>query len=229
MNSWDEADAKRTRSVPYAGEKVSAWWLGCRWACVAARSRWWTAAPTMVAAMVLCACAVPPDSAPPRVVFASRTAWPTPATPLPVLDTAAAARVFQQWDDAANGALTCWRKHMSATSDTLAEAKRRAGRVAAAYRGFADVLRANQWPDEAERHVRGLAAEYDRVFTQYETLAQATSVDRYRAVRYWMNSMTTEGWALRAAVRQALGLPAEPKEPFAIFSSPSPATAATAC
>jgi hypothetical protein len=69
-----------------------------------------------------------------------------------------------------------------------------------AYRGFADALRAYQWPHDAQSHAGALAADYDDNFIQYETLAQATSVGRYRAVAYWMS--TDSGTRSRAGMRR---------------------------
>ncbi|WP_412742841.1 hypothetical protein [Krasilnikovia sp. MM14-A1004] len=112
--------------------------------------------------------------------------------------------------------------------DTLAEATRLAGQLTTAYRSFSDALRAHQWPEAAQTKALALAVEYDREFVQYETLAEATSVGCYRAVAYWMSSMTPKEIESRAGVRQALGLPAESRE-LVLNPLSSPATAMTAC
>lgn len=52
-----------------------------------------------------------------------------------------------------------------------------------------------------------LAMAYDDEFVQYETLAEGTSVGRYRAVEYWMHLGPDQEFEARAGLRHGLGLP----------------------
>ena len=78
-----------------------------------------------------------------------------------------------------------------------------------------------------------LAMAYDDEFVQYQTLAEATSVARYRAVAYWMHPGANGEFEARAGMRHALGLPTEPtglgpRQHVAILPNHSPTTM-TAC